>query len=67
MYQKVKETLQSVGELMVKVSDGAKFELHLHNAKFHDKTEMIELDAGNETYWINGNEIVYMWIHRVKE
>ncbi len=67
MYKNVKEALLKVGELMIKVSDGQKFELHIHNVKFHDDKELIELDAGHETYWINGNEVVYMWIHRVKE
>ncbi len=67
MYQFVKEQLKKTGEIMVKVSDGQKFELHLHNVKFHDQEEIIEIDAGHETYWISGKEIVYAWIHRVKE
>ena len=67
MYQSVKQTLKEAGELMVKVSDGQTFELHLHNTEFDDRKELIKLDAGTETYWINGNEIVYMWVHRVKE
>ncbi|GIW62692.1 MAG: hypothetical protein KatS3mg090_0518 [Patescibacteria group bacterium] len=67
MYNNIKQTLQKTGELMVKVSDGQTFELHLHNTKFHDETNLIELDAGAETYWINAEEVVYMWIHRVKE
>ncbi len=67
MYKQVKELLKKSGELMIKVSDGQTFELHLHNVKFDDEAELIELDAGVETYWINGNEVVYMWVHRVKE
>ncbi len=67
MYKQVKATLQKVGELMIKVSDGQKFELHLHNTTFHDNSGLIELNAGAETYWIAGDQVVYMWIHRVKD
>ncbi len=64
MYKLVKGTLQKTGELMIKMSDGETFELHLHNIKFHDDKELIEIDGGDETYWLNGNEVIYMWIHR---
>jgi hypothetical protein len=67
MYAHVKEKLKEAGELMIKISDGQTFELHLHNTTFHDKDKVIELDASSETYWINGHEVVYTWIHRVKE
>ena len=67
MYKQVKSTLVKVGELMIKTADGQTFELHLHNTKFDDASQVITLDAGNETYWINGDQVVYMWIHRVKE
>lgn len=33
---------------------------------FKDAEEMIEIDAGDETYWLDGNQVIYMWIHRVK-
>lgn len=64
MYDYVKTQLKEAGELMVKVSDGQTFELHLHNTKFNDEGRIIEIDAASETYWINGDEIVYSWIHR---
>jgi len=67
MYDQIKQTLSRVGELMIKVSDGQTFELHLHNVEFDDQSQMITLDAGTETYWINADQVVYMWIHRVKE
>lgn len=67
MYQNVKKKLKETGELMIKTSNGDKFELHLHNVKFDDQKKIITIDAGTETYWINGNEVSYMWIHRVKE
>ena len=66
MYEQIKDKLTQAGELMIKVSDGQTFELHLHNTKFDDANKMIELDAGTETYWINADQVVYMWVHRVK-
>lgn len=67
MYKDVKFALMKSGELMIKAADGQTFELHLHNVEFDDEKELIILDAGNETYWIDGNQVVYMWIHRAKE
>ena len=67
VYEFIKKHVAGSGELMVKVADGQKFELHIHNTKFDEKEKMIVLDAGAETYWINPDQIVYMWIHRVKE
>lgn len=67
MYAYVKSLLKEVGELMIKTADGQTFELHLHNAKFDDEHKVIVIDAGAETYWIAGNQLVYAWIHRVKE
>lgn len=66
MYRQVKQMLQKTGELMIRMSDGQDFELHLHNVKFLDANKLIEIDAGAETYWLNGEEVIYMWIHRVK-
>lgn len=66
MYKHVKATLKRTGELMIRMADGADFELHLHNVTFKDAEEMIEIDAGDETYWLDGNQVIYMWIHRVK-
>ena len=65
MYQFTKTKLKTVGELMIKTADGVEFELHLHNVTFDDKNEVVEIDAGSETYWINGKEIAYCWTHRV--
>lgn len=67
MYQHVKNALNKSGELMIKTSDGEVFELHLHNVKFLDASNLIELDAGHETYWIDGDQVVYFWIHRAKD
>src|SRR3990167_9969343 len=65
MYKFTKTKLKAVGELMIKTADGVEFELHLHNVSFDDKNEVIEIDACSETYWINGNDIIYCWIHKV--
>ena len=65
MYKFTKTKLKTVGELMIKTADGVEFELHLHNVSFDDKNEVIEIDAGSETYWIKGNDIIYCWIHKV--
>ncbi len=64
MYKQVKKALQDNGELMIMVSDGKKFELHLHNVKFDDANQLIFIDGGKEHYWINGEQVVYYWIHK---
>ncbi len=51
---------------MVKTSDGQEFELHLHNTTFDDRNEVIQIETGQETYWLAGSQIVYCWIHRKK-
>lgn len=64
VYKTVKRKLKETGELMIQVADGATFELHTHNTKFDDVRKLIEIDGGNEVYWLNGDEVVYMWIHK---
>ena len=66
MFAFLKKMVAEVGELMIKTADGQTFELHKHNTKFDEETKMIILDAGAETYWINPEQVVYSWIHRVK-
>ncbi len=66
MYRYVKSKLNEAGEIMVMLSNGTKFELHLHNTRFDDKAHLIEINTGVELYWINGDEIIYSWIHREK-
>jgi hypothetical protein len=67
VYQQVKKALKNYGELMVMVSDGRKFELHLHNVKFEDSSKLIYIDGGKEQYWVDGQEILYYWIHKELE
>ncbi|MEX1112626.1 MAG: hypothetical protein WEC84_04130 [Candidatus Andersenbacteria bacterium] len=64
MYEYIKSKLQQAGEVMIKSTEGQMFELHLHNTSFDDARRMIEIDAGTEVYWINGEEIAYAWIHK---
>lgn len=64
MYEDVKNLLKEAGEVMITVADGKKFELHLHNVTFDDTNKRIKIEGANETYWIDGNQIVYYWIHK---
>jgi len=67
MYKQVKQALKENGELMIMVADGRKFELHLHNVKFDDASQTIFIDGAKELYWINGEQILYYWIHKAVE
>ena len=67
MYEQVKSLLQKAGELMIRVADGETFELHLHNTKFDDQKKAIILETGVETYWINADQVVFVWLHRKKK
>ncbi len=67
MYEFVKKTLKEVGELMIKTSEGTMFELHIHNVSFDDQNKLIIIETGVEKYWIDGNQIAYVWIHRKKD
>ncbi len=58
----LEKMLKENGELMIKMSDGETFELHLHNTSFGEG--VIVIDAGGEKYWLKTEEIVYAWIHR---
>ena len=66
MQEKIKKILEKSGELMIKVSDGQTFELHLHNTTFEDDN-IIVVDTGTEKYWIVADEVVYFWIHKKKD
>lgn len=64
MYQTVQNKLKEAGELMIQMSDGKEFELHLHNVNFDDNDNTITIEAADKTFWLDGNEIIYCWIHR---
>lgn len=67
LYKQVKKALKASGELMIQMADGKTFELHIHNTTFDDASSLIELDAAIEKYWLDGNQVIYMWIHRAKD
>jgi len=43
VYKKVKQELKRSGEVMIKMSDGAVFELHLHNTTFEDDGSIMSI------------------------
>ncbi|HEY8109486.1 MAG TPA: hypothetical protein VIG05_01280 [Candidatus Nitrosotenuis sp.] len=63
-FKALKESLEKNGEVMVKLDNGEKIELHKHNVTFNDSTQEVIVDAAKETYWIDVNKITYHWIHR---
>lgn len=63
-FKALKESLDKNGEVMIRLDNGEKIELHKHNVSFNDSTQEILVDAAKETYWIDANKIAYYWIHR---
>ena len=63
-FKALKESLEKNGEVMIKLDNGEKIELHKHNVTFNDSTQEVIVDAAKETYWIDVNKITYHWIHR---
>lgn len=58
----VYELLKENGELMIRI-DGTVLEIHLHNTKYEEPDVLI-VEGGNEKYWIFGDSIQYVWLHR---
>ncbi len=63
-YDALKASVEKNGEVMVRLDNGEKIELHRHNVQFDDSTKEIIVDAGTETYWIGPDKISYYWIHK---
>jgi hypothetical protein len=63
-YETVKNSVQTNGEVMIRLSSGEELELHRHNTKFDDTAKEIIVDGGTETYWITADNIAYHWIHK---
>jgi len=63
-FQRIKDTLDKNGEVMVKIDSGETLEPHKHNVSFDDPSEEIIVDAGIKTYWIPSEKISYYWIHK---
>lgn len=60
----LRDSLEKNGEVMLRLDNGEKIELHKHNATFNDSTQEVIVDAAKETFWIDANKIAYYWIHR---
>lgn len=60
----LRDSLEKNGEVMLRLDNGEKIELHKHNVTFNDSTQEVIVDAAKETFWIDANKIAYYWIHR---
>jgi len=63
-YDSIKNSVESNGEVMIRLGSGEELELHKHNVRFDDNTKEIIVDAGTEIYWVTADNIVYHWIHK---
>lgn len=61
--QQIQQLVEQKGELMVMSDNGEKFELHKHNVKFDDSSDLIEIDGGTKKFWLIPLKISYYWIH----
>jgi hypothetical protein len=63
-YDSIKNSVETNGEVMIRLGSGEELELHKHNLRFDDNTKEIIVDAGTEIYWVTADNIVYHWIHK---
>jgi hypothetical protein len=63
-YDSIKNSVETNGEVMIRLGSGEELELHKHNVRFEDNTKEIIVDAGTEIYWVTADNIVYHWIHK---
>jgi hypothetical protein len=63
-YDSIKNSVETNGEVMIRLGSGEELELHKHNVRFDDNTKEIIVDAGTEIYWVTADNIVYHWIHK---
>jgi hypothetical protein len=63
-YDSIKNSVETNGEVMIRLGSGEELELHKHNVRFDDNTKEIIVDAGTEIYWVTADDIVYHWIHK---
>lgn len=62
MYERLRETVQEYGEVMIRLDSGEEAELHLHNAEFVEEP-IIKVDADDEVHWFNAEKVERYWIH----
>ena len=63
-YDSIKNSVETNGEVMIRLGSGEELELHKHNVRFDENTKEIIVDAGTEIYWVTADNIVYHWIHK---
>jgi hypothetical protein len=63
-YDALRASVDTNGEVMIRIDTGEEIELHRHNVKFEDSTKEIIVDAGTKTYWIGADRVSYYWIHK---
>jgi len=61
--QQLQQLVEEKGELMVMSDTGEKFELHKHNVKFDDSSDLVEIDGGSKKFWLIPSKIAYYWTH----
>lgn len=61
--EQLQKMLNEKGELMVMSDTGEKFELHKHNVKFDQSSDLIEIDGGTKKFWLIPSKIAYYWTH----
>jgi len=61
--QQIQKLVEEKGELMVMSDTGEKFELHKHNVKFNESSDLVEVDGGTKKFWLIPSKIAYFWTH----
>ncbi|KFM20389.1 hypothetical protein AAA799P11_00136 [Marine Group I thaumarchaeote SCGC AAA799-P11] len=61
--QQLQKLVEEKGELMVMSDTGEKFELHKHNVKFDESSDLVEIDGGTKKFWLIPSKIAYYWTH----
>ncbi|MCV0400068.1 MAG: hypothetical protein K5785_08755 [Nitrosarchaeum sp.] len=61
--QQLQKLVEEKGELMVMSNTGEKFELHKHNVKFNESSDLVEVDGGTKKFWLIPSKIAYFWTH----
>jgi hypothetical protein len=63
-YQALKDSVNTNGEVIIRLDTGEKIELHKHNVQFNDATGEIIIEAPAEKYFIHIESVSYYWIHK---
>lgn len=62
MYDRLRESVEEYGEVMIKTDSGEERELHKHNVEFQDDG-IIKIDADDMIHWIKAEKVERYWIH----